>query len=97
MLAVTEAAADAITALTARDGISEQGGLRLAMPATGESADKLALSLALAPAEGDQVVTGVGGAKVFMDPQARDFLSDKILDVRVDTEGQLSFTLRPQD
>ena len=92
MLAVTEAAADAISALTAQEGVQE-GGLRFEMRSSEDSQAALALSVAPAPAEGDEVVTAQPGAQVFLEPEAAEFLSDKVLDVQEDTEGQLNFAL----
>jgi iron-sulfur cluster assembly protein len=93
MLAVTEAAADAISALTAQEGVQQQGGLRFAMRSLEDSQTALALSVAPAPTEGDEVVTATEGAQVFLEPQAAEFLSDKVLDVQQDAEGQVSFAV----
>lgn len=93
MLAVTEAAADAISALTAQEGVQDQGGLRFEMRALENSQTALALSVAPAPTDGDEVVTAQEGAQVFLEPEAAEFLSDKVLDVQQDPEGQLSFAV----
>jgi Fe-S cluster assembly iron-binding protein IscA len=93
MLAVTEAAADAISALTAQEGVQGEGGLRFAMRAMDDSQAALALSVAPAPAAGDQVITSEDGAQVFLEPEAAEFLSDKLLDVEQDAEGQLNFAV----
>jgi iron-sulfur cluster assembly protein len=93
MLAVTEAAAEAISALTAQGGIQQEGGLRFAMQTEVDSQPALALTVAPAPAEGDAVVTANEGAHVFLEPRAADYLSDKVLDVQPDGEGQLSFAV----
>ncbi|MFL6141636.1 MAG: iron-sulfur cluster biosynthesis protein [Labedaea sp.] len=93
MLAVTEAAADAIAALTAQEGVQEEGGLRFAIQAMDDSQAALALSVEPAPVEGDQVVTADEGAQVFLEPQAAEFLADKVLDVEEDGEGQISFAV----
>lgn len=93
MLAVTEAAADAITALTAQEGVQQQGGLRFAMRNLEDSQTALALSVAPAPVDGDEVVTADAGAQVFIEPQAAEFLVDKVLDVQQDAEGQLNFAV----
>jgi iron-sulfur cluster assembly protein len=92
MLAVTEAAAQAIDALTAQGGV-EDGGLRFSMQAQSDSEAALALTVASAPVEGDQVVTADTGAHVFLEEQAADYLSDKVLDVQQDDEGQLNFAV----
>ncbi|HEX2130663.1 MAG TPA: iron-sulfur cluster biosynthesis protein [Actinophytocola sp.] len=93
MLAVTEAAAEAITALTAQGGVNDQGGLRFSMQNETDSQAALALTVTSAPVEGDQVVTADTGANVFLEQQAADFLSDKVLDVQQDAEGQLNFAV----
>lgn len=93
MLAVTEAAADAIAALTSQGGIEDQGGLRFTMQSQTDSQAALALTVASAPIDGDQVVTADSGAHVFLEEQAADYLSDKVLDVQQDGEGQLNFAV----
>lgn len=93
MLAVTEAAAQAIDALTTQGGIEEHGGLRFTMQNESDSQTALALTVASAPVEGDQVVTAESGAHVFLEEQAADYLSDKVLDVQQDAEGQLNFAV----
>ncbi|TDV53859.1 iron-sulfur cluster biosynthesis protein [Actinophytocola oryzae] len=93
MLAVTEAAAEAISALTAQGGIQQEGGLRFALQTEADSQPALALTVAPQPAEGDQVVTANEGAHVFLEEGAADYLSDKVLDVQADNEGQLNFAV----
>ena len=93
MLAVTEAAAQAITALTSQGGVDDQGGLRFSMQSQADSQAALALTVASAPIEGDQVVTADSGANVFLEEQAADYLSDKVLDVQQDAQGQLNFAV----
>jgi iron-sulfur cluster assembly protein len=93
MLAVTEAAAEAITALTAQGGIEDEGGLRFTMQTQSDAQAELALTVASAPVDGDQVVTADTGAHVFLEEQAADYLSDKVLDVQQDVEGQLNFAV----
>ncbi|OLF08000.1 iron-sulfur cluster biosynthesis protein [Actinophytocola xinjiangensis] len=93
MLAVTEAAAEAITALAEQSGVRDQGGVRFSMHTEQDSSTALALSVAAAPVDGDQVVTADAGANVFLEEQAADFLSDKVLDVQPDAEGQLNFAV----
>ena len=96
MLAVTDAAADAIAALAEQSGLQEEGGVRFSMHAETDSSAALSLSLAPAPVDGDQVVTASTGAHVFLEEQAADFLSDKVLDVQPDAEGQLNFAVLEQ-
>ncbi|HKS43542.1 MAG TPA: iron-sulfur cluster biosynthesis family protein [Amycolatopsis sp.] len=96
MLAMTDAAADAITALTAQEGKQETGGLRFEVQAQQDSGAQLALSVADQPEAGDQVLGTEGGARVFLEPQAAQFLDDKVLDVQQDESGQLNFAVMPQ-
>jgi Fe-S cluster assembly iron-binding protein IscA len=93
MLAVTEAAAEAISALTAQGGFQQEGGLRFAMQADTDSQAALALTVAPAPAAGDEVVTANEGAQVFLEEQAASYLSDKVLDIQPDPEGELTFAV----
>ncbi|MEU4246585.1 iron-sulfur cluster biosynthesis family protein [Amycolatopsis sp. NPDC026612] len=94
MLTVTEAAAEAITALTSQG--EGEAGLRLAVHnADGESA-QLALSVAPEPAEGDSVLGADEGPKVFLEPQAAALLDDKVLDVQEDETGGVAFAVLPQ-
>ncbi|KAA9165742.1 iron-sulfur cluster biosynthesis protein [Amycolatopsis acidicola] len=96
MLALTDAAAEAISALTAQEGKQENGGLRFAVQAQQEQGAQLALSVAEQPEAGDQVLGSDGGAKVFLEPEAAQFLDDKVLDVQQDEQGQLNFAVMPQ-
>ncbi|HVW44054.1 MAG TPA: iron-sulfur cluster biosynthesis family protein [Amycolatopsis sp.] len=96
MLAMTDAAAEAISALTAQEGKQETGGLRFAVQAQQEQGAQLALSVAEQPEAGDQVLGTDAGARVFLEPQAAQFLDDKVLDVQQDDQGQLNFAVMPQ-
>ncbi|MFI5609342.1 iron-sulfur cluster assembly accessory protein [Amycolatopsis sp. FDAARGOS 1241] len=95
MLTVTEAAAEAISALTAQQG-AEDSGLRFALQSMEEEGAQLALSVAPAPQDGDRVVGTDGGAKVFLEPQAAALLDDKVLDVQQDETGDVAFAVLPQ-
>ncbi|EHK86060.1 hypothetical protein SacazDRAFT_04138 [Saccharomonospora azurea NA-128] len=95
MLAMTDAAAEAISALTAQDG-QDSAGLRFAVQEETEAGAQLALSITPAPEEGDQVLGTESGARVFLEPQAATFLDDKVLDIQQDEEGQLNFAVMPQ-
>jgi len=93
MLALTDAAAEAISALTAQE---EGAGLRFAVQEESEEEAQLALSVVAAPEQEDQVLGTEGGARVFLDNQAATFLDDKVLDVQQDDEGQLNFAVMQQ-
>ena len=49
--------------------------------------------MAPAPTDGDQVVTANEGAHVFLEEQAASYLSDKVLDLQSDAEGELTFAV----
>lgn len=95
MLTVTEAAAEAITALTAHEG-DGASGLRLALHQAEGDGAQLALSVAPAPVEGDSVLGADEGPKVFLEPQAAALLDDKVLDVQEDEAGGVAFAVLPQ-
>ncbi len=97
MLALTEPAAEAISALTQSQGEEQQGGgLRLAL--SGESDDlQLTLAVSSEPESGDQVMGTEDGARVFMESRAAEFLDDKVLDVQQDDQGQLNFAVYAQE
>jgi hypothetical protein len=52
--------------------------------------------VAPAPADGDAVVTANEGAHVFLEQEAADYLSDKVLDVQPDAQGDLAFAVLEQ-
>lgn len=95
MLAMTEAAAEAIGALTAQEG-QEEAGLRFAVHDEQEQGAQLALSVAQQPETGDQVLGTDNGPQVFLEPRAAEFLDDKVLDVQQDEQGQLNFAVMQQ-
>jgi len=95
MLAMTDAAAQAISALTEQQG-EEAGGLRFAVQSEQAEGAQLSLAVAPQPQEGDQVLGTDEGARIFLEPQAANFLDDKVLDVQQDAEGQLNFAVMQQ-
>lgn len=95
MLAMTDAAAEAITALTDQDG-QGSAGLRFVMNTEDESGAQLTLSIAPQPESDDQVVAAETGARIFLDPQAAVLLDDKVLDVQPDEQGEVSFSVWDQ-
>jgi Fe-S cluster assembly iron-binding protein IscA len=96
MLTVTEAAEKAVSALLAQEGQQQGGGLRFAMQNEQEAEAQLGLSVAATPGNNDQVLDSDEGAKVFLEPQAAQFLDDKVLDVEQDDQGQLNFAVMQQ-
>lgn len=92
MFAITEDAATAIDSILASSGLPEGAGLRITreVSAEGEEArTDLRLSPVEAAEEGDQVLEDV---RIFLTPEAADFLDDKLLDADVD-EGDVRFSL----
>jgi iron-sulfur cluster assembly protein len=96
MLLLTEAAAEVVKAITSTSEAPEGAGLRIASSATepGHAGD-LQVSAAPGPHENDQVIE-TGGAHVYLEPQAAEFLEDKVLDAQVDSEGKAHFSLGVQ-
>ncbi|RDI31809.1 Fe-S cluster assembly iron-binding protein IscA [Lentzea flaviverrucosa] len=80
MLEMTSVAAAVIRDLMEGEGRS--AGLRLDF-ADGD----LHVTRAAGPEEGDEVVTARSGERVFVTPDSADYLDDKVLDARADTDG----------
>jgi Fe-S cluster assembly iron-binding protein IscA len=97
MLAVTDAAAQAIGALTTEQGQHDpEGGLRFSVQSGDDASAQLALSVARQPEEGDQVLEAGNGAHVYLEDRAAELLDDKILDVQRDSAGEVAFAVVPQ-
>ena len=96
MLVLTEAAAEAVKALTSTPQAPEGSGLRIASSIP-EPADPGALEVSAAPgpSENDQVIDAAG-AHVYLEPRAATYLADKVLDAEVDVEGHPHFSLDVQ-
>ena len=86
MLEMTPVAAGVIRELMAGEGPS--AGLRLDF-ADGD----LHVTRADAPEEGDEVVTARSGERVFVAPESADYLNDKVLDARTDSDGTPVFAV----
>jgi Fe-S cluster assembly iron-binding protein IscA len=80
VLEMTSVAAAVIRDLLEGEGRS--AGLRLDF-ANGD----LHVTRATGPEEGDEVVTARSGERVFVTPESADYLEDKVLDARTDTDG----------
>jgi iron-sulfur cluster assembly protein len=98
MLAMTDAAAQAINAMTSQDGPDGENtaGLRFTVQAQDDSGAQLAVSVAPRPEEGDEVLGAEGGARVFLEPTAALILDDKVLDVEQDDQGRLAIAVKQQ-
>lgn len=89
MLTLTDSATSQIRNIIDQPEVPEGCGLRIANdPAAGG----LTLTIAAAPAAGDQVLDG-SGARVFLDSSAAAVLDDKALDAAVDEDGQVMFAV----
>jgi iron-sulfur cluster assembly protein len=80
MVEIRENAARQIRKLLGQRGITEMGGLRLALKAGGCSGFEYVLTWEQAPREGDHVIEGPGGARVFIDPRSFPLLDGTALD-----------------
>ena len=98
MLVLTEAAAEVVKSVTSTPQAPDDGaGLRIASSTPEpESPGALQLTATTGPRENNQVIEAAG-ARVFLEPQAAIYLEDKILDARVDEEGEAHFSLGMQD
>ena len=81
MLALTEDAVAAIRTIVASSGMPEGAGLRITREVGTDEAGKrrtdLRLSLVESPQQGDEVLEDV---HVYIDPEAVELLSDRLLD-----------------
>jgi Fe-S cluster assembly iron-binding protein IscA len=89
MLQLTDHASDAIRQLLDQQpSLPDDAGLRIVRTDSGRG--DLSLFRSQAPHEGDEVI-GHSGARVFLDAGAADLLDDKILDAKVQPDGQVRF------
>ena len=93
MLAITEDAAAAVDSIVASSGLPEGAGLRITQELNTQSGEEARTDLRLSPVdsaeEGDEVLEDV---RIFLEPQAADFLDNKLLDA--DVEGdEVRFSL----
>lgn len=93
MLVLTPTAVAVVNNLTTAVG-PESAGLRISSD-TGAPEPGLQAQITTEPATNDQLLAEAG-ARVFLDSDAASFLDDKVLDAKVDDEGQAHFTLGPQ-
>ncbi|HEX4832529.1 MAG TPA: Fe-S cluster assembly protein HesB [Trebonia sp.] len=96
MLVLTNAAAEVVKSVTSTPQAPQGAGLRIAS-AIPEPRDPSSLQLTAAesPGDGDQVVEAAG-ARVFLEPHAAAYLSDKVLDAQFDEQGAAQFSLARQ-
>jgi Fe-S cluster assembly iron-binding protein IscA len=93
MLVLTEAAAEAVKALTSTPQAPDGSGLRIeSSTAEPGTPGGLQVSAAPGPGENDQVIDA-DGAHVYLEPQAAAYLEDKVLDAQIDGDGNAHFSL----
>jgi Fe-S cluster assembly iron-binding protein IscA len=95
MLTLTDAAAEAIHALTSQPGMPATAGVRITPNPDSTGGAALAMSLADGPAPSDEVVES-RQARVYLEPDAAGQLEDKVLDAKLDNQGGFSFRVRRQ-
>jgi iron-sulfur cluster assembly protein len=96
MLVLTESAAEVVKSVTSTPQAPESAGLRISSSVPDpESASSLQVEAVSGPGDDDQVLEAAG-ARVFVAPQARIFLDDKVLDAQVDGSGNARFSLGVQ-
>ncbi|WFE60307.1 iron-sulfur cluster biosynthesis family protein [Micromonospora sp. WMMD712] len=92
MLTMTDNAVLVIRDLAAQEDVAEGGGLRIAADT---DAGSLTIELVPEPVQGDQVVDQQG-ARIFLDSDAADLLTDTSVDATVDDEGIVQFGFTEQ-
>lgn len=96
---VTTNASQAIQSILASAQLPTGSGLRIVPGTPGDGstpeAGPLQLEVASQPAAQDEVVSEQG-ANVFMEPTVAPMLQDKVLDARMDQEGQVRFVIGQQ-
>lgn len=96
MLLLTETAAEVVKSVTSTPQTPEGSGLRIASSAAApENPGELQLSAEPQPSENDEVIEAAG-ARVFLEPNAAMYLQDKVLDAKVDDQGNAQFSLAVQ-
>ena len=98
MLTLTDRAAEAVHTLTAQSDLPDgSAGLRIVSHGAAQNTGQgeLALSLTQGPHAGDAVVE-TGPARVFLESEAAQALTDQELDATVADDGGVRFLLVPQ-
>ncbi len=94
MLALTQDAVVAVRDVLVNEELHEEGGLRISTARIEDEAE-FGLSLAAAPAEGDQVIDE-DAARLFLDETAASLLDDQVLHAVVH-DDHLHFTFTDQN
>lgn len=93
MLDVSLRASQAISTLTSTTCHGDRGGLRISLTRKPAQGANFALTVADEPVDGDHVVAGDLGSRVFLDHTAARCLADQVLDVQGDDRGKFGFTV----
>ncbi|HEX3647326.1 MAG TPA: iron-sulfur cluster biosynthesis protein [Pseudonocardiaceae bacterium] len=96
MLALTPAAVEVVSTITAASGLPDTAGLRIASTGEDPQSGGLELEIVPGPVEQDEVVAETG-ARIFLEPGAAAYLTDKVLDGQMDDQGRARFAVGPQD
>lgn len=95
MMLLTSSAAQLVQNITTAQGAPDGAGLRIAPAADAEQDNAMELRVMTEPAEDDQVVSS-DQARIFLSPEASDYLDDKVLDAGLDDKGNPAFVLAEQ-
>ena len=98
MLTLTDRAAEAVRTLTNQSDLpDDSAGLRIVSHGAAQNSGQgqLSLSLTQGPQSGDAVVE-TGPARVFLEAEAAQALTDQQLDATVAADGGVRFLLAPQ-
>lgn len=95
MLALTDAAVGVIHDLTTQPGLPEGTGLRIAQQPDNGSGPAYALSLSQAPEVADEVIQAAD-TRVYLEHNAAQQLEDKVLDAKIDEQGEIAFLISQQ-
>jgi iron-sulfur cluster assembly protein len=95
VLALTEAAVGVIHDLTTQPGLPEGTGLRITPQPDNGSGPAYALSLSQTPEAADEVIMAED-ARVYLEQGVANQLQDKVLDARIDEQGEIAFLISQQ-
>jgi len=94
VLTLTASAREIVSDIITSDGAPEDAGLRIeADPTRSGSSPTYVVTAADGPGPADRVVLHERAA-VYLDPRVAAALDDKLLDVTVDDDGAVGFTVR---
>jgi Fe-S cluster assembly iron-binding protein IscA len=97
LLTLTDSAVGVIHDLTNQPGLPDGTGLRITPQPDVQngSGPAFALSLSQGPGAGDEVIE-TADTRVYLEPEVAQQLQDKVLDARIDEQGEVAFLVSPQ-